>query len=259
MGHQLLPHLPRTKEWRHVVTLLSGGALMEDIAAASARAADRSMIDAADDATVRQTFYLLTQIPLAAASRSFAGALRGLGLVVSDHPSLVEIGAAMMDAIDRFTSKKGPRSDYGEIAQVCAVESLHAVVGRDVSDLFGMDRDRVKTVTAGFANAKQFAVLAREFFARLTQSHLNFYLHRELSNHVGASRRFSSVADHRKFEAALDQHCREASGIIKNFAAEWFSKQNFEGGIDRDKAGRFVHVAAGKIRDELRRRESGHA
>ena len=259
MGHQLLPNLPRTKEWRQVVALLSGGALLEDVAAAASRAAERSMIAAAEDPTVRQAFYLLTQIPLAATSKSFAGALRGLGLSVSDRPSLVEIGAAMMDAIDRFTSRSGPRTDYGEIAQTCAVESLHAVVARDAQNLFGMDRERVRTVTAGLANPRQFAVLARDFFARLTHSHLNFYLHRELSNHVGANRRFPSIAEHGEFEASLDQHCREAAGIIKDFAADWFSKQNFEGGIDRDKAGRFVHVAAGKIREELRRRESAYA
>lgn len=232
---------------------------MEDIAGAAARAAESSMIVAAEDTTVRQVFYLLTQLPLAARDKSFAGALRGLGLVVGDQPSLIEIGAAMMHAVDRYTSKNGPRTDYGEIAQTCAVESLNALVGRSVQDLFGMDRSRVKTVLAGLATEKQFAVLARDFFARLTRSHLNFYLHRELSNHVGARRRFSSVADHSKFEAALDLHCREASGIIRNFAAEWYSKHNFEGGIDVGKAGRFVHVAAGKIREELRRREMAHA
>jgi hypothetical protein len=35
---------------------------------------------------------------------------------------------------------------------------------------------------------------------------------------------------------------------------EWFSKQNYEGGIDQAKAGRFVHTAFAKIRKELRRR-----
>jgi hypothetical protein len=39
---------------------------------------------------------------------------------------------------------------------------------------------------------------------------------------------------------------------VKEFSGEWFSKQNYEGGIDQAKAGRFVHVAFEKIRKELR-------
>jgi hypothetical protein len=35
------------------------------------------------------------------------------------------------------------------------------------------------------ATVKQFGVLARDFFARLTRRHLEYYLSRELSKHVG--------------------------------------------------------------------------
>lgn len=254
MGHQHLMNIPKSKEWRQVVALIGGGALLEDIAAATSRAVERSMIEAADDRTVRQAFFLLTQLPLAARSDDFVAELRRLGLAVGDQPTLIEIGSAMMDAIDRFTSRVGQRTDYGEIAQLSAVESVQAVAGRELPDLFAVDHERLRDIFASLGTVKQFAVLARDYFARLTRRHLNFYLHRELSNHVGAGRRFSSMAEHQEFEIALDLHCREASRIIKEYAGEWFSKHVFEGGIDRDKAGRFVHVAAGKIREELRRR-----
>jgi len=216
------------------------------------------MIDSAQDEAVRQSFFLLTQLPVAARSGDFPLALRKIGIAVGDDPSLIDVCTAMMGAIDRFTERRGVRTDYGEIAQLAAVESLQAVIGRELDDLFSTD-DRLTPTLSAFASPQQFAVLARDFFARLTRRHLNFYLSRELASHVGSGKRFPSLTEHEDFEAALDIHCREASRIIKEFSAGWFSKHTYEGGIDPDLAGRFVHVAAGKVRDELIKRETAHA
>jgi hypothetical protein len=95
---------------------------------------------------------------------------------------------------------------------------------------------------------------------RVDQRFLSYFLSRELSKHVGVNSRFQTIREHRDFEAALDLHCREASRIIKEFSGEWFSKHTYEGGISEAKAGRFVHVAFKKLRDELRhRRGAAHA
>jgi hypothetical protein len=202
---------------------------------------------------VRHAFWLLTQIPLAAREKHFAPALRRLGVEIGDHPTLLEVTTALMDAVDHGVAQSKRRSDFGEMAQLCAVESLTAVAGRELPDLFGTN-ERVQRILGGLATPKQFAVLARDFFARLARLHLNYFLSRTLSGHVGASRRFSSVREHRAFEEALDVHCRETSRIVREFSAEWFSKHVHEGGIDQGKAGRFVHAAFQKVREELRRR-----
>lgn len=103
---------------------------------------------------------------------------------------------------------------------------------------------------------RQFSLLSRDFFARLTRRSLDYFLSRELPNHVGVNSRFHSVREHRDFEQALDAHCHETALIVRDFAGEWFSKTNYEGGIDQLKAGRFAHVAFRKLRQELRiRRE----
>lgn len=255
MGHQHLLVIPQTRAWKQVVGLIGGGADVSAIAAATTRAAETSMIDASRDPTVRQTFHLLTQLPLAARENDFARALRRLGLSVTAQPGLVEIGTALMDAIDAYTARRGVRTDYGEIAQLSAVESLNHVAGKQLSDFFDQGPVRTRSALSQLAEGRRFSELARVFFSRLTRRHLNFYLHREMSNHVGVARRFRSLAEHRDFEEALHRHCWEASRIIEEFAAQWFDKHRREDGIGPDKAGRFVHVAAGKIRDELRQRE----
>jgi hypothetical protein len=237
MGHQHLLAIPKTKDWLGVVELIASGADLVAIAAASSRAAEKSMIDAADDTAVRQSFFLLTQIPQAALSDGFAENLRRLGLRVGDDPTLIDIVSALMDAIDRFVARLGRRTDFGEIAQLSAIESLQAVAGRELSDLFGANEIRTRQAIGALGRGRQFAVLARDFFARLTRRHLTFYLDRELACHVGGGRRFSNFLDHDEFDEAIVLHCREASRIIREFAEQWYDKHLAEGGIGRDEAG----------------------
>lgn len=212
------------------------------------------MIDAADDPALGAAFHLLTQIPLAARTEHFVSELRALGLRVGDRPSLVEIVSAVADAVDRQVRSSSTRSDFGEIVQLAAAESLNAIAGRELPNLFGTTSEDARRALAGLATEKQFSALARDFFARVTRRHLDYFLSRELANHVGVSRRFQTIREHKKFEETLDQDCWETVRIVKEFSGEWYSKQNYEGGIDRAKAGRFVHVALDKIRRELRMR-----
>jgi hypothetical protein len=254
MGHQHLGTLPRSKRWLDVVALISAGADVQRVAAATSTAAERQMIDASNDPTVKCAFWLLTQIPQAAKKEHFEAELRKLGLSIRDQPSLIEIAAAMNAAIDQKIATTGGRSDLGEMAQLAAVESLSAVAGRELYGLFGAAADKTQATLAGLGTVQQFAVLARDFFSRLARRQLAYYLSRELSNHVGEGSRFRTVREHAEFEAALDLHCREVSRIVKEFSGEWYSKKNHEGGIDQATAGRFAHIAFKKIRDELKAR-----
>ncbi len=257
MGHQRLGRLPRSRKWQQVIKLIAGGADVQDIAAATSIAAESSMIDAANDPTVKQAFWLITQIPLAARKENFAIELQKLGLRVGQYPTLMEVTTAMTEAIDRQVVVG--RTDLGEMAQLSASESLNAVAGRELPDLLGSSPDNAKSALAGLGTAKQFAVLARDFFARLARRQLNYFVSRELPQHVGINSRFHTIREHREFEEALDQHCREASRIIKEFSGEWFSKHIYMGGINENKAGRFAHVAFKKIREELWRRRHADA
>lgn len=259
MGHQHLGTLPRSKKWATVVALISGGADVQDVAAATSAAAERQMADASNDPAVKHAVWLLTQIPTAARKPDFAAELRKIGLRVGDRPTLLEVATAMTEAVDRYVAKVGGRTDLGEMAQLSAVESLNAIASRELPDLFGASADKTKAVLGGLGTVKEFAVLARDFFSRLSRRQLSYFLSRDLSQHVGVNSRFQTISEHRAFEVALDLHCREASRIIKEFSGEWFSKHSYEGGIDEAKAGRFVHIAFRKIREELRHRRSVHA
>src|SRR5271168_689495 len=89
-------------------------------------------------------FWLLTQIPLAARGPAFAEDLRRLGLQVSDKPSLMDVGAALSGAVDRYTRERKERTDLGEMAQMAAIESLTAIVGPTLPLLFRSTPDDVQ-------------------------------------------------------------------------------------------------------------------
>jgi hypothetical protein len=233
---------------------LYDGSSVARIAAASSAAAEAALSRAISDPALVHAFWLLTQLPLAARRGDFRERLGDLGLAVESDPQLFEILGAFSEAVDGHSRKFCRRSDLGEMAQLAAIESLSAIVGRSLPGLFGPTADEVRRAIGYLATSKQFGDLARDFFARLARRHLGYYLSRELSNHVGPNSRFRSIAEHSTFNAELDQHCREVARIIKAFAGDWYGKANYEGEITPGKAAAFVSVALKKIGGELRRR-----
>jgi len=104
------------------------------------------------------------------------------------------------------------------MAQMAAVESLAALVGPHLPSLFEPNASDVQREIGRFAGGDRFSALAREFFARLTQRSLNYYLSRELSSHIGPGERFGDDIARSQFDAALGRHCREAARIVEAYA-----------------------------------------
>jgi hypothetical protein len=259
VGHVRLKHLPATRKWNAVVALLAEGADVETVAQASDLAAARALQRAKDDPAVGYSLWLLTQIPLAARSPDYLAAVRALRLSIGSEPTLLEIVAGLSNAVDEAVLGLAGRTDLGEMARKAASEALSAVAGADLPSLLEPDAADVRAAIGRLASPTRFATLAREFFARLTRHHLDYYLSRTLALHVGADRPIGSTADHSAFDAALDLHTREASRIVETFAGGWFSKTTYQGGITPAKASNFVFVALGKISAELQRRNGNVA
>jgi hypothetical protein len=164
----------------------------------------------------------------------------------------------MMAAIDRRALRERRRTDPGEMATLAAVESVVAAAGREGPGLFGPSyaADEAHAALRGLSSDRQFGLLARDFFGRLTRRCLDYFLSRVMADHVGLDRRFPSIRDHHVFDDAMALHCREVSLIIEEFAAGWYGKTEFEGGITPERASGFVHIAFEKVRAELQKRSS---
>ena len=254
MGHVRLGRLPQTRSWQRVVGLLGVAAPADLIASATAAAAERAIGRAASDPALTHTIWLLTQLPLAARTPDFPAALRALGLEIDTPPTFLGVIGAFTDAVDREAVRVGGRTDLGELTQQAAADTLTAVAGQVLPSLFSPTPEEVRRALARLTSHDGFGGLAREFFARLTHRYLDYYLSRELSNHVGPGRSLATIADHADFKNAIDLHCREASRIVEAFAGTWYGKTQFEGGITPDKARRFAFVALRKVVSELKQR-----
>jgi hypothetical protein len=229
------------------------------VAASAADAAEASLKSGSNDPAFLYAFWLLTQIPLAARGPAFVEDLRRLGVEVSDQPSLMDVAAAFSASVDRYARQRGRRTDLGEMAQLAAVESLSATVGPTLPSLFGPTPAEVQRAFGRFSGGDRFSTLAREFFARLTRRCLDYYLSRELNNHIGLRARFRDDRARSEFDGALDQHCQEASRIVEAFAGGWYGKNVYQGdGLTLDEIRKFAPVAFRKIRAELRKRRDAN-
>lgn len=255
MGHIRLGTLSRSKKWQQVVGELETGSDAGTIAGASAEAAETALSGAAQDPILANSLWLLTQIPLAARGPDYAKDLEVLGLQVSDSPSLFDLTSAISEAIDDSARAGGGRTDLGEMAQLALIESLTAAVAPQLPSLFTPTPADVRDAVGRLAGGDQFAKFARDFFSRLTHRCLDYYLSRELANHVGEGARFADDGARARFDEALGVHCYETSRIVEAFAGGWYGKNVYQGdGLTRDKVEAFAQYAFRKIRAELVRR-----
>ena len=81
---------------------------------------------------------------------------------------------------------------------------------------------------------------------------LNFYLSRATAAQVGGSK-FQSISDVSKFNSLLERHCEQTARIVRDFCAEWYSKTEYQQGIDLENTSRFMAVAVKKLQSELER------
>lgn len=255
MGHTRLGDLPRTRKWQEVVGLIAIGAGADQIANAVIRASEHSLLRAAHDKGLVESWWSLTQLTAAARETDFAASLRHRGIEVPNHPSLPQILLAVTQAIDSKLPNNKDRTYLGELAQSAAVETINRLVTERTSSLFGSTPEDVQRAFRELGTVKNFGQLGRSFFGQLMGKVLQSYVSREAANHVGESQRFANLASKASFDEALRTHCREASVIVERFAGEWLSKktwQNGEVGISRSDAENFTHVAMNKIVAELK-------
>ena len=193
MGHLRLGTLPKSKNWKDVVSLIpQPSSTPSQIAAATIEAAKGGVKRAASDNGVIDTFWLLTQIPLAARQENFSTALQRLGLSVPESPSAFDVLGALSQAIERSVAQRRDRSDFSDISLAAAQEALSELCVEETRSLFAASPEDVRNSFRKYSTSAQFCRLARVFFKGFTARYLKTFLSRELSNHVGAAEKFEN-------------------------------------------------------------------
>lgn len=267
MGHQRLGDVPRTQKWANVVAKVAGdgqgpqsGAhsaeAIEEIAAETLTAAEGGLLKSISDPGLRYTFYLLTQIVLAAREPNWQGSLADLGLHVSGDSTLYDLISEVQYAIDDHLSSRGGPTDISEMAQKAAGEAIARLAAAKANTLFGTGSDEVQDALRDLSTKAGFARLGQRFFGGFMSRFLNFYLSRVTAGQVGGPR-LQQVGDLTQFNEALAAHCHQSARIVRDYCGEWYSKTQFQKGIDLDNTSGFMAVAMKKLKAELQRRREG--
>jgi hypothetical protein len=169
MGHIRLGSLPRTRNWQQVFDLLDAGASTREVAAATLDASKRGLELMARDPALVHSFWLLTQLPLIARKPEYREELAKLGISVPNPHGLFDLVGALSDSVDAHVRSVGGRTDLGEMAQMGAAESLTSTLRPQTTSLFGTAPADVQRELAKLATSKNFSVLARDFFSRLSE------------------------------------------------------------------------------------------
>lgn len=250
MGHIRLGRLPRSARWRDVVGLIeSDPANARKIAASTITASERYLRSLGDDPALAQTYWTLVRLMSAARGDDFAGELRRLGLPASDDTPTVAFVAAVSDFVRRDLARQGVDSVAGEFAALALRRALTETVATQASSLFGSSVDDLRRAFRAHSTERQFGEVSRLFFGDFLSRVLRASIDREVPNVT------SSVSDGGALLRAVDVHARQSAAIVRDFAGQWLSKAGYEraGDIPPDDVRRFVAVALGKLRSELKR------
>jgi hypothetical protein len=267
MGHIRLGAIPKTRKWQTVVSLIASSATKEDgrakmladnvqeIANQALESAQKGLIRVNNDVGVRYTFYLLTQLVIATRSNDWKNSLEAIGINLSEDATIFELTAQVQNAIDDYLFEHSGVTDLSEIAQQAAGEALATLAGSKQLTLFSSSRDELQSVIHRLSTKKGFSELGQTFFGRFMARFLNFYVSRVTAAHLDGEQ-LQQIGDLSQFNKVLQSHCEQSAQIVHDFCGEWYSKTEFQEGIDLENTSRFMAVALKKLQAELKQQEA---
>src|SRR5262245_28532842 len=118
MGHLRLGRLPKTQRWRQLIgTLELTPGDTEGIALGTLLAAERRLREAANDASLTHSFWLLVRVSQAARGSDFQDTLASLGLPAESDTSIFRFISAVSDHL-RLARAYDPES--GQIPEIAS-------------------------------------------------------------------------------------------------------------------------------------------
>ena len=233
MGHVRLGVLPASKKWKEIVNYLSvGNVSVGELANKVADACDKSFEKATQDPAFKHALNLMFKIPLAAQHNDLRAALSEIGISVPDNPSRTDVVVGFSKAIEIQQRQSGqPISDLSELSKSAGIAILNEFLSQQAPppqmDFFTKPKTDVHRNLEKLASPVGFADLTQDFFASLAKSNIRYFMDREMPSHVRETGDFKSIPDLSVFDRSVENHCKEASFIMREFSQTWYAKHNY--------------------------------
>lgn len=254
MGHIRLGRVPKTKRWTGVFNVLSNDGLDTiELSKAVAGAAKDKYSKIQDNTAINYCFWLLVRISSASRTDNFIEELKHLKINTEDINSGLTFIQQLSTTVQNESIKRSSRSLFVEMAELSLKEVLSSNIVEESKSLFGTSIEDIQYACRKFSTRDRFGAIAREFFSQFMCRTINFITDKEISNYVGPDNSIQSQQQVLDFKIDLSRYCFESAKIIEEFAAGWFSKNNWESNNDiTEKATLpFTSYAITKIQMEL--------
>jgi len=266
MGHTRLGRIAKSRKWSAVVEIVAGEGtsstsqrtIIDDvtlIAAETLKAAEAGLDKATDDPGIKFTFYMLTQLVLAARKDNWKENLAKIGIQINETSTFFELNAEFQKAVDRYIFEHYRVTDINEIAIKSAGEALTSIADKIQINLFGNKSDELKSAIRNLSTVKGFADLGQKFFGLFMTRYLNFYLSRITAAKTGTAR-IHQLGDLTTFNRELQTHCEQSARIVHDFCGQWYSKTEYKEGINFDNSSKFLFIALKKLQAELKQQRA---
>lgn len=264
MGHTRLGKIPTTRRWRDVVATFSQAGAgtpnpgfsseIPKIASSTLGAATNALHAGVRDGGLGFIFYFLTQLALSA--RRPENGLEELGIHLTSSATSLDLTTEVHRVLDEHFQAAGTKSDVAEMAQLAIGETLIAYFRERPRDLFAPSAAQLAADLHQLGTQKTFGQISRNFFANFMNRMLGFYVSKFAL--PGQKQHLLKGADDlSNFNAELKLHTYQRAAVIHEFAEKWFSKTEFEKGIDPNNTRRFVAHACKKLEEEFMRGMDG--
>ncbi len=253
MGHQRLGEISKTQKWKKVVEKITSaigastagtGVTVEgtaegvgkidvgQVAAQILQAAEGGLAEAANDPGLQSTVFLLTQIVLAARQDDWQAGLDTVGIKLDAGAGVFHLTAEVQRVIDEDVRHHGRPTTVGELARQAAGEALADLTRNEAISLFGSGRDELQQAVKKLSTKAGFCDLGQRFFGNFTARYLDSYASKIVPGMAGTNA-FRQIQDFSEFRQSLFLHCYQSAKIVHDFSGEWYSKTEWEKGIDR--------------------------
>jgi hypothetical protein len=260
MSRRLSPGGRRCRRWSELIVLVMPRRFWCSLSCSSCSFGipkTRKWNEVVDDPGVRYTSYLLTQLALAARAPNWEAALGEHGIRLTNDSTVFDFTVEVQYAIDRYLRRNSSgATDLSEMAQQSAGEAITSLAGARTENLFGGSGADIQDAMRSLSTKKGFGELGQRFFGRFAARFLNFYLSRVTAAQLGEPR-LQDLGDLAQFNDALRTHCDQSARIVRDFCGAWFSKTEYEQGIDLKNTSGFLAVAMQKLRSELEQQKAG--
>lgn len=229
MGHIRLGRLPKTRQWSGVFKALGGDSInIADLSRALSIAAQKQFAELEGNRAISFCFWVLVRVATASRGNNFIEELSEIGLKETNITSGLSFVQHIGRLVEKEVTKQGQPSIFVRMAELSLREILSYHIGEKSRTLFGTDINDIQKACKAISTQAQFGKVAMEFFARFMSHSIRYLTDKELSNFVGPDKALSSPSQALDFHQYLDQYCSESAKIVQEYAAGWFSKQNWE-------------------------------